>query len=170
MNDGTVALVKGDQHARFPYGLANRVIAEVTGSPYTHVKLYFDGATHEVTTPGGYRKTEGEPSGDLFLEPVYAWNDEKKARSRQMLEGMKHDRYNYLRLVMLIIVYPTRKFWRALRWFPGCNRYIWGDVCSSFVDVWFRHGPGWDLWPDDPESYTAPGDFTKTWGLREVSK
>lgn len=166
MRDGSIILVKGADSGDFFQRLVNKAIEFFTKSPYVHVKVYFEGKTRELTVPK-YVETDGYhiDSSMTVYEPYRDLTEEERRRANYWLSNHKQDHYNYFKLVILALVYPTRHLWRAIGWFPFSNRYVWGDVCSGFADDFYRHGLGIDLFPDDPESYTSPGDFTDSWFL-----
>ena len=68
--------------------------------------------------------------------------------------------YNFFRLVMMLVIYPTRWFWKAIGWVPFSKK-IYGEFCSSFVDevLW---QVGIDVLPDEFHGYTAPVDLLRT--------
>jgi hypothetical protein len=151
--------------------LMSRSIVYFTGMPYIHVGVHFEGKLYESSVwrdgnnrlRSGIRITLG-PSGlygpDICMVP---WRvectTERMDRIRSVLNiYVAGDRpYNVFKLIVLAIVWPTRWFWKMIRWVPF-NHDVFGEVCSGFVDeVMFKSQ--WDLFPDEWEGYTVPGQF-----------
>jgi len=138
----------------------------VTRSPFTHVRIMFGGkcyhsyawwhsGTRHLLHGFGY----GAPVAERVLEPIVPMDNQERRLMREYIgQSMLFDEpYNFLSLVSLAIVYPTRWFWRWIGKVPF-SADVLGKVCSTKVDhIWKRAGR--DLFPDDLEDYTVPGDF-----------
>jgi hypothetical protein len=151
----------------------SRAIVFFTGMPYTHVALVFEGAVYESTVwknekgnlESGIRITYGRfpsdvPEPDICMVP---WRlettPERMDRIKRELEKVVPlpRPYNILKLVVLALIWPTRRFWKWIKWVPF-NHEAWGEVCSGFVDEIMKDSK-WDLFPDEWEGYTVPGQF-----------
>jgi len=168
MVDGTILLFKRENKK---FDLVGRAIEFFTGSPYTHVALFLNGCTYDATvwTPqgkwwphSGVRKTVGTlPGYSTLLQPkVPIKHDEMIAMVAVAEDEIKnHVPYNVLKLLVLAIVYPTRKFWTWINWVPFQAEFF-GEVCSEFVDEEYSTA-GRDLFPGRTEEDTVPGDYMK---------
>jgi len=133
----------------------------VTRSPYVHGSLYLANYTHEFTN-GGYNKTPGCRKADAYLIPRDPLTAQDVEDGLDWINKVKRRPYNYPVYLSMLIVYPTKEIWRALGWIPFSNKYVWGYECYWFIDDFYRHGLGRDLFPDDPETYTISLDFFDT--------
>ncbi|MBE3088020.1 MAG: hypothetical protein IMZ71_02740 [Chloroflexi bacterium] len=131
-----------------------KLIRYFTESEWGHVAIYAGGATYEQTWPG-VKKTEGRNTADLSLIPplldevaMIAWLETSVSAKL---------RYNWPRLVAMIVVYPLRWFFNKLGWVPF-SAAIFGEICSSYGDEAIKVG-GLDAWPYRGEHATVPGDF-----------
>ncbi len=145
--------------------LVTTSITKVTDSPYIHVKVFLDGFWWESTTPNGATKTQEtfvtnelnqllKPKRDLTPEEIKAMIAFGETAINTKMK------YNYIKLILLAIIYPTRKFWNKIGWIPFQNNEMFGSVCSVYVDEMFKVA-GIDLYLNNNEEYTAPGDFLK---------
>jgi len=145
--------------------LVSNLICFFTNSNYTHVAISHDGFMYESTvmnSQNGAMKTIGLPSvhrGCLFFELKTPLTDEQAKKLKLNLDEMVVQRrpYNFMKIAVLALIYPTRKFWNWLGWVPFQNE-VFGYICSVFVDVAFKD-IGIDLFKSAFEEYTAPGDF-----------
>lgn len=168
-----------EKHPHWFRDLVSRCIVYFTGYPYTHVGIHFMGNLYESTMwtdekgrlRSGIRVTKiGDPDvrpPDFCMVP---WRVElAKERMDRIRDAL--DRhvdggrpYNVFKLVVLAVVWPTRWFWKRIRWVPF-HHEVFGTVCSTFVDrVMFE--ARWDLFPEEWESYTVPGQFVNIAGWR----
>lgn len=168
-----------EKHPNWFRDLVSRCIVYFTGSQYTHVGIYYMGKLYESTMwrddagklRSGIRVTEiGDPNVSPPAFCMVPWRiDLTPDRLRKI--GVVLERYvaasrpyNVFKLVVLAFVWPTRWFWKMIRWVPFHNE-VFGTVCSTFVDrVMFE--ARWDLFPDEWESYTVPGQFVNIAGWR----
>ena len=134
--------------------IIGKLIRYFTESEWGHVAIYAGGYTYESTWPG-VRKTPGMIASDLVLIPP-TLNEPNMLDWLEARVSAKM-RYNWLRLIAFIYIYPLRWFFNKLNWVPF-SAAIFGEVCSSFVDEAIRAG-GVDLWPYRGEDATVPGDF-----------
>jgi|WetSurMetagenome_2_1015567.scaffolds.fasta_scaffold125165_1 hypothetical protein len=168
MVDGSILLFKRESSK---FDLVGRAIEFFTGSPYTHTAIFLNGCTYDATvwTPegkwwprSGIRKTVGTLSGysTVMVPKVPITHDEMVAMTAVADEAIKNRiPYNIFKLLVLAIVYPTRKFWTWIKWVPF-QEISYGEVCSEFVDD--EYGScGRDLFPDRSDEATVPGDFLK---------
>ena len=159
--------------------LVARCIVYFTGFDATHVGLYFQGKLYESTIwrnaagklRTGIRITEKR---DLSIYPpdlcLVPWRleitQERIDRIAATLEQyVAADRpYNIFKLVILSVVWPTRWVWKRIKWVPF-DRDAFGEVCSGFVDEVMMKSR-WDLFPDEWEGYSVPGQFLSIPGWR----
>ena len=160
--------------------LVSRAIVYFTGYNFTHVGVYMCGRHYESAVwnvPGkifprhGVRVSLGwpdDPIPDFCMVPEREVTDEEIAEISEVLHTFtrKARAYNFLKLIVLMIVWPTRSLWNKLGWIPF-NAEWYGEVCSGFVDEVFREA-GWDLFPGEHEGYTVPGQFAKIRGWKRV--
>ena len=170
MRNGTIFLQKPNWE--LGKSLTDRVIKVIqfiTQSRYYHVVLYLNGWYWESTVwfegkkmLHGMKRSKSLWHYDTALEPVQDLTDnEVKIMELHLMRELKKKRpYNVLKLIALIIVYPTRWIWRALGWVPFSNN-VFGYVCSVFVDEAYMHIQR-DILPDDYHEYTAPVDLLRT--------
>lgn len=156
----------------------SRSIVYFTGYPYTHVGLYLNGKVYDSTvwkedgkTVSGIRETDGWPEDtpDFCMVPVSKEPPQLVLESIQRMLGLYVDiarPYNFFKLVVLTIVWPTRWVWRKIGWVPF-DHEVYGELCSGFVDEVMRRA-GWDLFPREHEGYTVPGQFTEIKGWAAV--
>ena len=153
--------------------LVGKLICFFTKSQYVHAAIYFNGYRYESTVMNnqyGTLKTKVScPSSSRYtlLELKIPLNITQLTDLKDVLnsEVVKARPYNFLKLVTLAFVYPTRKFWNWIGWVPFQHEFF-GNVCSVFVDQVFKD-IGIDLLPGNNEEYTVPGDFVKS-GLLEI--
>lgn len=155
-----------------------RSIVYFTGYPYTHVGLFLNGKLYDSTLweedgklVSGVRVTVGWPEEkpDFCMVPVHMEPTQLTLESIQRVLNLyvNYARpYNFLKLVALALVWPTRWVWRKLGWVPF-DHEIYGEVCSGFVDEVIRRA-GWDLFPNEHEGYTVPGQFIRIRGWSSV--
>ena len=172
MTDGSILLYKGGKDA------VSKAIAYVTGSPYAHTAIYLDGFTFDSTVwllpnskpwmlwryRSGVRITIGILAPpDLVLNLTYPRTPFNVAAGLAQAVSMVNGRawYNFALLVVDAVLYPTRALWkwiyRKTGWAPFAGP---STNCSKAVDVIVK-AMGVDLWPDQPESLTVPGDYPK---------
>jgi len=167
--DGTIILIKYHGAKRFVDRLVSKAIMFFTKSPFIHVMLYFDGKTYDSyawLNPNtkkmnqGFRVRDGFKKGDIYLEPIKKLTDEEKEKMRAYLEQeiKEKEPYNFIKLVALAFIYPTKHFWRWIGWVPFSNEFF-GRVCSTRVDEAWKSVR--DIFPKELEGYTVPGDFMK---------
>lgn len=147
-----------------------KTIQFITNSRYHHCVLYLNGYYWESTVwhnedgkfMHGTKKSKDIPYYDTALEPIEALTQKEIKDLEKYLEGELSDGspYNFLKLFILMFVYPARWFWKLIRWVPF-SKDIFGEVCSTFIDEAY-HVIGRDILPDDFHGYTAPVDFLRT--------
>jgi len=145
--------------------LVSKAIVFFTKSPYTHVGIYYDGYLYESTVmnnQNGTMVTEFVPEKNdrltymRFKKPLTS-DQLSKLYETLWIKVVVAQPYNFLKLFVLMLVYPTKKFWNKIGWVPFQSEFF-GNVCSVFVDSVFKT-VGIDLLPGQNEEYTAPGDF-----------
>lgn len=158
--------------------ILGKCITYFTGYPYTHVGIIYFGKLYESTIwleDGKLRsgiRVRGldDPS---IVPPAFCMVPWRTELTPTMLYkiGDVLDRYirfsrpyNVFKLIVLSFVWPTRWFWKAIKWVPF-HHEVFGTVCSTFVDR-VMHSARWDLFPDEWESYTVPGQFATIAGWR----
>lgn len=157
--------------------LLGKAIVYFTGYPYTHVGIYYGGNLYESTMwldddkkiRSGIRVTKmGDPkvSPPSFCMVPISMPHSLMVRVGEVLKSYVEENrpYNVLKLFALALVWPTRWFWKKIRWVPF-HEDVFGCVCSTFVDR-VMYKAKWDLFPDDWESYTVPGQFATMPGWR----
>jgi len=147
--------------------ITGKCIVFFTGHKIVHAALSFeDGTKYESTIwkvngkyTGGARKSTVGTSHDITI-PIDV-TDAQEKKMREYLDYTVKIRmpYNFLKLVALAIVYPTRWFWNCIKWVPF-NAELFGRVCSVYVDKAFKSA-GVDLFKNELEGFTVPGDFLK---------
>lgn len=145
--------------------LVSKLICFFTNSNYTHSAIWLRGNLYESAVMNGQNgaiKTPNLPPSErncIFLKP-------KRELTRGELDSLElhltrtvvqKRPYNFFKIFILAIVYPTRKFWQRLGWVPFQNE-VFGSVCSVYVDYALKY-IGLDVLPGMNEEYTAPGDF-----------
>jgi len=159
-----------EKRDNFFMDLLGKAIVYFTGYEYTHVGIYYGDKLYESTMwidekkrlRSGIRVTlmgdpQVRPPSFCMVPmtcPVYRMKRIGEVLEKYVAEGKP---YNVLKLFILAIVWPTRAFWKAIRWVPFRDE-IFGSVCSTFVDK-VMYEARWDLFPDEWESYTVPGQF-----------
>jgi len=173
LRNGTVILYPYKKSRSFITNFVGRVICFVTLSKYTHASVYFRKYVYESTMFAnneifGVRKTKSIPGGVEFYQLKTSLTRQQADRFGKILDKRvkEEEPYNIFKLLVLMIVYPTRNLWRKLGWIPFDNK-IFGSICSEFVDEAFK-AAGIDLIPSHPEGYTAPVDFTRSKLLEKV--
>ncbi len=172
MNDGSILLFKGGKD------WVSKAITYITKSPYAHTAIYIDGFTFDSSVwllpnskpwmiwryRSGVRITIGIlPTPDLVLDFVTPFRPTAwvagLAKAVEMINGRAW--YNFALLVMDAFLYPTRWIWnwiyKKTAWAPFRGP---STNCSYAVDVIVK-AMGVDLWPEQPESLTVPGDYVK---------
>lgn len=175
MEDLLIVLWQYHKSRKWYKTIISKLICFFTNSKYTHVSIYFEGYTYESTVmnnQNGALKTMGLASSDVrsfkYLKFRIPLNMKQHDNLRIVLNNsiVEAKPYNFLKLFILAIVYPTRKFWNWLGWVPF-QAECFGSVCSVYVDQIFKD-MGIDLLPNKNEEYTAPGDFIKNKLLEEL--
>lgn len=137
-----------------------------TGKDFVHAVIYFDGKTYESTVwkegkewKNGIRVTDGILNADEFLTPKRSLTVEETVAMRAFLNWVQwiNYKYNFLKLLALSLVYPTRWFWNLIGWVPFSNQ-VFGGVCSEFIDEVYDFIT-WDIIPNQNKEYTCPGDI-----------
>ena len=170
MKNGTVLLWKYDanSHSTWFRRFVSQCIIYFTKSDYTHAAIYNKGLVYESSiwkekglSRNGARV--GSISGaDVFLEPKVPLTGKQVNKIEeycQIMVGLKI-RYNFLKLLSLTWIYPTRWFWNKIGFVPFDLPFIYGEVCSGFVDDAYNYA-GIDLLENEHEGYTVPGNFIK---------
>lgn len=145
--------------------LVSKLICFFTDSNYTHSAIAIDGIVYESTVmnnQNGAMRTVGLPYPARncihlkFKVPLPKKEIEllEYNLNRKVIEKRP---YNFMKILVLMFVYPTKKFWNWIGWVPFQNE-VYGSVCSVFVDVAFKE-IGIDLIFTHNEEYTAPVDI-----------
>lgn len=146
--------------------IVGKCITFFTGYNVTHAAIGFsDGTKYESTVwkvdkckyRGGAKKSTVGTSHDIMI-PVRVTEVQENIMI-VYLQGTvnKEMPYNFFKLVILAIVYPTRWFWNLIKWVPF-DAELFGKVCSVYVDGAFKRA-GKDLIKHEFEGFTVPGDF-----------
>lgn len=169
MKNGTIILTEPSGYAKGIERIVEKCIQFFTGSSYTHVKLYFRGLcyhSYAYYNPQTKRVMHGfaatsNVSGSLKIEPVRDMTRGDCAMLHDYIarELLQAEPYNFIKLVTLAVIYPTRWFWRLIGRVPFSSELL-GRVCSTRVDEMVSVYMG-DLFPDDLQGYSVPGDYPK---------
>ena len=175
MKDIAIILWKYHKQKSFIRTIVSYLITVFTGQSYTHAGIYFKGSLYQSTVlknKNGVMKSEYNPADNEFTTSLVFRIPLNMAQHNALKDTLntklvEHLPYNYLKLFVLMLVYPTRWFWNKIGWVPFQSEFF-GNVCSVFVDSTFKD-IGIDLLPDNNEEYTAPGDFLKSKLLEEYT-
>ena len=171
MNDVIIQLVKGN-----PANIVDRVIMDVTGSPYSHTRIYFPvgpGFTCESTVWGlrsGMRMSMWEMPCDVRLRFKEPWTYGEILAALDKAIDMENSRawYNFALTVFDIVLYPTRGLWKRIYARTGWAPFTSARTnCSECVDL--LSAVHVDLWPGMPASLTVPGDYLSCDALEVVT-
>jgi len=163
MSDVIVQLVKGN-----PKNFIDRCIMEVTGSPYSHTRIYFPvspGFTCESTVWGlrsGMYLSMRELPCDTRLKFKVPWEYGEILAALEKAIDMANSRawYNFALTAFDLILYPTRWLWKWIYQRKGWAPFTSARTnCSEAVDILSKIHV--DLWPGSPPSLTVPGDYVK---------
>jgi len=165
MKDGTIGLLKGDRQKS-----ADRAIMEITGSEYTHARIYILGFTIESTVwmargrlfpRSGVLLTLGKRKSDAYFEPKVDRTPEQARAGLEKAIELVNSRawYAYLLTFLDFILYPTRALWRWIYKKTGWAPFVSSRTNCSYLADLLEKEMGLDLWPDMPESLTVPGDY-----------
>jgi len=179
-----ILLWKYHKHDDWFRDLVARAIVYFTGYDYTHVAVQLLANTYDSTVwrdkkgklRSGIRVTSGLPDDPL---PYIALVPRSEIIPTDIIPRMgdtircylKADRpYNIFKLLVLAVVWPTRWFWKKINWVPF-DHEVFGEVCSVFIDEVF-YKSRWDLFPEDREGYTVPGQFlrllNRDWEMEDI--
>jgi hypothetical protein len=179
MQDGTVLFWKFKQCHDWIFDFACEEIMRITNSPYVHTAIYLGGEVYESTMwrknitvlglkipwlHGGVRVHPGT-GWDEARAPLIAISPQVATRMRDYAKAQisEHRPYNILQLAVMIVVWPTRAFWRRVGWVPFSASLL-GTYCSTFVEkCWLS---GWSLVPLDDENFASPGELRDSALLR----
>ena len=165
MKDGTILLWRVTKHDSF----GAKLIAFFTGMPYHHAAIYMWGGTYEEG-PKGASRTDGLKRADEYWIPIISMLPEERDRMWAFLwwtSQYKHGGrwpYNFLKFMVLALVYPTKKFWNKIGWMPFSSDLL-GEVCSTYVDYAWR-AAGRDILSGWNEEFTVPGDLADLPGFK----
>lgn len=145
--------------------VVSKLICFFTNSNYTHSAIWLRGNLYESTVMNGQNgalKTASLPPESrrcVLMKPIVPLSPDALDTLEMFLNRtvVQKRPYNFLKIVVLAIVYPTRKFWQKIGWVPFQNE-VFGSVCSVYVDYALKY-IGLDVLPGMNEEYTAPGDF-----------
>jgi len=173
VNDGTIILCTPRKA-----NLIQKAIQFFTGHPQTHAAIWFEDGVYEENIGGArYRRINIASAGRAFPDDVLEfWQpaEELTATERGWMRTFlwwtaRHPKkryrmpYNYLKLLILALVYPTRSLWQWVGWMPFQNDIL-GEVCSTYVDsAW--HFTGRDIIWEYGEEFTVPGDLANRPGF-----
>jgi hypothetical protein len=157
---------------RLARDFVSRCIVYFTGMFYTHVAIWVDGVMYDSSvwkdkngkTMHGARAKVGtveelKATGfDAVLYPEGITRQQvDKVRDWCTATVSEGKPYNFLKLGILALVYPTRWFWNLIRW-VSFSAEVFGKVCSTYVDE-ALYQSGYDVFTDYIEEFTVPGDF-----------
>ena len=148
--------------------VAGKSICFFTDSDIVHSSISLNKKTFEETVDfekckivHGAKMTDGIPQCDYTIRYKKQLTDKQFYALQTWLEFSVEDEwpYNFLRLLSLMVVYPTRPLWKWINYVPFSGA-LYGEVCSTYVDL-ALYFIGIDALPGQLERYTAPGDFLK---------
>ncbi len=164
MENGTIIHIPYKKSSSFWINVVQKLIMKVSGSDLVHSRVYLDGFIYESTPGIGFKKSEFSVLNPRYYIGIPIKEMTPKEVTSQIFWWNHHidnkSGYNYVRLFTCIILAWTKPFWNFIKYVPWSNG-IFGEFCSSAVDLAFRH-IGWDLLPDQQEKLTSPGDLLKS--------
>ena len=167
MKDGSIVLYVPKRA-----NVIQKAIQFFTGMPQTHAAIYFEGYLYEESMWGAQKHLYEGSSNEVWEPKIELRNRERRLMGaflkRTLGESPPWYRwpYNYLKLLVLALVYPTRWIWNKLNWVPFQNDLL-GEVCSTYVDqAWLITGR--DIIPGMYEEFTVPGDLSGLPGFERV--
>ena len=171
MKNGTIVLIgnrkwAGKEFITWLSNVVTKSIVAVTGSRFIHIKRYLNGYWYESSFPKGAGKTtETFVTNDLNLvrEPIIGFTEEEVNGMVRYAENKIAQKmpYNILKLLVLAIVLPLRKFFKIIKWVPFEKDNWFGAVCSVFDDQMVK-SIGIDQFLNEYEEYTPPGWYTNS--------
>jgi len=169
MKDGTILIWKYRKVNNWCRDLIPRLIVYFTKKPYVHAAIYFDEKTYE-SAASGIRSTSGLKQVNEYWEPIISLTitERNSMQAYLLFTTNRKWKYNFFKLIILSIVYPTRWFWNKIGWVPF-DKDLFGEVCSVYVDeAWLFAGR--DILPNEHEGYTSPGDLVELSGFKKVDR
>lgn len=182
LREGTVLLWRYHKLKPWYRDWVSKAIAYFTGYPYVHVAIFFDGRSWESTLYRKGRKIHHGAVESPGIEginqttPDELWEPKKQltVSERKLLSAFliytvqKRMPYNFLKIICIPLIWPTRWLWKLIRWVPFDHR-MYGEICSVYVDEAYKF-IGRDLFPEHYEGYTVPGMFPDSKLLRKVKE
>jgi len=175
MKDALIILWPYRKSEKWYRTMVSKLICFFTNSSYTHAAVYVDGIMYEsqvMNKSNGAMRTVGLPyqaRNCRFLKLIEPLSEKKRELLVYNLERKVLSRvpYNFMKIAVLMFVYPTKRFWNWIGWVPFGNE-VYGYVCSTFVDTAFKE-IGVDLLGNNSEEYTSPGDFMSSYLLETIT-
>jgi len=170
LKNGVIFLQHNRRWSHWYENLVTKLITVASGSPYIHTQVYLRGWVYEINLQGARKTqypggaTQSVEYGDLVRKPIRDLTDSEVDNmvawgEQQIASGIK---YGVAKLLIQLCLFWTKPAWdfiyRKTGWEPFADNKKWGDHCSSWVDTMFKHAPI-DLFPNDGEEDTPPGDF-----------
>lgn len=175
MRNGTICLIRNRDWGNDLENLVTGIIVDTTDSEFIHVEEYLNGKWYEFTFPEGANThvkdlvAESTKYNHKFREPIRELTEKEVGlKLAYWHEQLKHKRsYNIIKLILLYIIYPTRRFWNWLGWVPFSNTKWFGAVCSVGIEE-SNLAASIDTTPGESHEYRSPGNFDTMAFYRDV--
>lgn len=160
LKDGSIIVSQTTDNNKFNEAI-KWLIETIDGSIYGHTALYLGGkfweygifVTNTKVKQGFY---EYHLKGDVYEPKKDLTEEEVKKALKFVKKGFK---YNIVKYILMMFIYPTRWIWKKLKWVPFNNSASY--ICSEAIDRLYKY-LGYDIIPNELEGYTSPGDLTKS--------
>ena len=170
--NGTIVLIGNRKWGSWLSNLVTGFIVKATKSNKIHIKRYLDGYWYESSYPKGAGKTTETfvtNEFNLVREPITPFTNDEVIKMVAFAEEsiVSKMKYNLIKLILLYVILPTRKFWECIHWVPFSNNKAFGTVCSVFDAEMVRKSGRIEFNGDDPEMRT-PGDYERSTEYRDI--
>ena len=142
--------------------LVNSLICVFTWSKYWHTSIVIGDYKHESGHPNGAKKSLYIHKEDPHIDvDTYFVNEDQVKDMEAFAESMLERKlpYNYKKLAILAICYPTKFIWDKIKWVPFQDDKH-GMVCSVYVREIVIAGK-MDYWEHRYKENMAPVDFRR---------
>ena len=170
MKNGTILLWDKRKTNKGFKLLISKAIVAVTNMPITHSGVWLQGHLYEQDKKSLFKQglmVSTNANADVYMEPVEPLSDNQARLMVGYIEKTYGGRgYNTLKLLFMALLAPFKEYFRKVRWMPFDKPWF-GEVCSVMPDEAYRY-IGIDLFPEEFEGYTAPGDYLECLKLKKV--
>ncbi len=142
----------------------NKCIGFFTSSDCWHNSIILGEWRYESGHPRGASKTKSIPTHRFIDTFSFEVTEEQFKAMKDYAESTLTDnlRYNYYKLLILALCWPTRWFWNKLQWVPFSNNFF-GEVCSVYIrEILLRGDIDW--FPKIYKEITVPKLFAEYQG------